>query len=322
MQYRRPHPWDPGYAIPEYVMAEPPLRGTYTSKGIPRKTIDAPAIPPPWRTGYAYPDYVGEEPLGRGVYRTKYLPRKSTDVVVPQAVGGIAGFAEGNPIASFGEKVADYILGTIKSVPAGQRQRALRQVFDEIDPKLWSRVNAKATQLQKAGMPTQSALRQAIADAAAKGLLEEFVKVGKTGKIKPKSMSGLAAYGLAGYESLGFGWGDLNPLKWVAKGTARVTETVAPGVSKVGDWGKSVLEKVGDLACGVASSKYGQIAASAGAASAGGTPQVGAQGAQMVAAACSSGPTTLPPQSTSSSWLLPVVVGGAGLLAIVLLTRK
>ena len=35
-----PHPWNPGYAIPDYVQAEPPGRCTYTTAWLPRGTID------------------------------------------------------------------------------------------------------------------------------------------------------------------------------------------------------------------------------------------------------------------------------------------
>jgi hypothetical protein len=37
--YHLPHPWDPGFVIPEYVMAEPPERGTFTTQWLPRGTI-------------------------------------------------------------------------------------------------------------------------------------------------------------------------------------------------------------------------------------------------------------------------------------------
>lgn len=35
-----PHPWNPRYAIPDYVQAEPPGRGAYTTAWLPRGTID------------------------------------------------------------------------------------------------------------------------------------------------------------------------------------------------------------------------------------------------------------------------------------------
>jgi hypothetical protein len=37
--YQLPNPWNPGYVIPEYVMAEPPERGTFTTQWLPRGTI-------------------------------------------------------------------------------------------------------------------------------------------------------------------------------------------------------------------------------------------------------------------------------------------
>lgn len=39
--YHLPNAWNPGYAIPDYVMAEPPERGTFTTKWLPRGTISA-----------------------------------------------------------------------------------------------------------------------------------------------------------------------------------------------------------------------------------------------------------------------------------------
>lgn len=55
--YNLPNPWNPGYAIPEYVMAEPPERGTFTTQWLPRGTIPA-----------LVPDYLakpGKKLLGR-----------------------------------------------------------------------------------------------------------------------------------------------------------------------------------------------------------------------------------------------------------------
>lgn len=55
--YNLPNPYDPRYAIPEYVMAEPPERGTFTTQWLPRGTIPA-----------LVPDYLakpGRKLLGR-----------------------------------------------------------------------------------------------------------------------------------------------------------------------------------------------------------------------------------------------------------------
>lgn len=37
--YHLPNPWNPHYAIPDYVLAEPPGRGTFTTQWLPRRTI-------------------------------------------------------------------------------------------------------------------------------------------------------------------------------------------------------------------------------------------------------------------------------------------
>lgn len=88
MFFRRPHPWDPGYALPPHVLAEPPGRGTLTTNYRPRRSIDTGGERvPPWRSGYAVPDYILEEPLGRGVHTTKQLPRRTVSALIPDALG-------------------------------------------------------------------------------------------------------------------------------------------------------------------------------------------------------------------------------------------
>jgi len=37
--YHLPRPWNPGFAIPAYVQAEPPERGTFVTAQLPRGTI-------------------------------------------------------------------------------------------------------------------------------------------------------------------------------------------------------------------------------------------------------------------------------------------
>lgn len=55
--YHFPHPYNPGYAVPDYVLAEPPGRGTFTTAWLPRGTISQ-----------VMPDYLakpGRKLLGR-----------------------------------------------------------------------------------------------------------------------------------------------------------------------------------------------------------------------------------------------------------------
>jgi hypothetical protein len=100
---RDSHPWNAGYAIPKYIKAEPPGRGTFVTKMINRKTISALnpvaaakilttagpvktadpvadtfyGMPKPWNPGYATPRYVQDEPPGRGTFTTKMIPRRT-----------------------------------------------------------------------------------------------------------------------------------------------------------------------------------------------------------------------------------------------------
>jgi hypothetical protein len=235
-----------------------------------------------------------------------------------------------DPIAKFGKQASDYIMVSIKGLPPEMRKPALKAVFDQIDRKLWSRVAAKANVLHKRhGFPAKVAMEKAIAASMSIGLLEEFVRAGKTGRVEPKSMLGLACYGdqaeryvLTGFEeALGLSWGDLNPLKWVAKGTGKVTGTMAPYGAKVGEWGKGVINAVGAMACNVAGSRMGQIAAGAGAAAAGAPPEVGAKGANLVSGMCTpAGPVYQPPPAAGIPWL-PIILISGGVVALILILK-
>ncbi|HZJ67652.1 MAG TPA: hypothetical protein VFD36_29315 [Kofleriaceae bacterium] len=55
--YNLPSPWNPGYAIPDYVMAEPPARGAMVTQWLPRGTISA--VEPDYHLG------PGKQMLGR-----------------------------------------------------------------------------------------------------------------------------------------------------------------------------------------------------------------------------------------------------------------
>jgi hypothetical protein len=90
MQFRLPHPWDPQYALPANVVAEPPRFGTITTAYTPRGTYDWPEEEaPPWAPEYAYPPYLDAEIPGAGVYRTKPLPRRHVDALVPNYLSGV-----------------------------------------------------------------------------------------------------------------------------------------------------------------------------------------------------------------------------------------
>lgn len=254
MQFRLPHPWDPEYALPDEVMAEPPRFGTLTTAYRPRRSIDAPAIAAPWKTGYAYPDYISEEPIGAGVFRTKYTPRKTVDTLVPEYLSGLGadivhelettpdinirggsawlqaaqarygdplggvgyttpinadagaawieaadqryGFSLGDDahaqdaIGQFGQEVAAYVLATANSLPQSERKAYLRQLFDTLEPGLWSRVARKGNEFRAQGLSDRDALQAAIASQVSYGLLQQIIRTGKHGAPAPKSMLG------------------------------------------------------------------------------------------------------------------------------------
>ncbi len=92
---KKDHPWNGRYAIPDYVLSEPPGFGTHTTKQTPRGTISVmSARAPSWRSGYAVPAYIHEEPIGRGVFVTKQLPRKTISTTIPSM------FATGNYVST------------------------------------------------------------------------------------------------------------------------------------------------------------------------------------------------------------------------------
>jgi hypothetical protein len=337
MFFRKPHPWDPGYALPANVLAEPPGRGTLTTGYMRRKTIDAPAVPPPWRTGYAYPDYVGKEPLGRGVYRTKYMPRKTVSTLIPKYLGGLGDVDyERDPIAIFGRNVSAHLMSSIYTLPPNLRKPALRALFDQIDPKLWGRVSAKASKLMRErDMGPMEALEKAIAASTSMGLLEEFIALGRGKTPKPKSFLGLGAYGeeaeVIVLEGAMTALGFCGPICLAKKAGSGIKGAVTGiggalkgGAEQVGGWASSAVKAIGSLACGVAGSGLGQQAAAAGAMAAGAPPQVGAKGAEVMQGMCGQKgvqPTMPPPAAKAGIPILPIAIGGAALVAVVLLAR-
>lgn len=76
--YKRPHPWDSGFAIPDYIRAEAPgaRGGVHTTMQLPRGTFGPVVRAKPWKSRYALPEYVEKEPVGRGAVATQQLRRK------------------------------------------------------------------------------------------------------------------------------------------------------------------------------------------------------------------------------------------------------
>jgi hypothetical protein len=80
MAYNLPPPWSPKYAYPANTRVEALQRGTFTTRQQPRGSYDDPAV---GDAGYAVPDYVLAQPYGQGAHVTKWMPRGTVVGHVP-----------------------------------------------------------------------------------------------------------------------------------------------------------------------------------------------------------------------------------------------
>lgn len=96
--YHQPHPWNPGYAIPKYVLAEPPGRGTFTTKWLPRRTISN-----------VVPDYLAK-PTGRELLDRPdaALDGLGADPYVLPDPGGRLEIGPGGPYETLGGFLEDH----------------------------------------------------------------------------------------------------------------------------------------------------------------------------------------------------------------------
>ena len=136
--YHLPNPWDPAYAIPKYVMAEPPERGTFTTQWLPRGTISS--VIPDYLAAPGTGNAVGKALLGRKDAGLGSLGNSSLEghclagdtldaqVYSLEPLGG----AGGDPVAAYGQQAAAWLMGTIGQVPAEQRKAALRALLDAV----------------------------------------------------------------------------------------------------------------------------------------------------------------------------------------------
>ena len=86
--FRSPNPYDPHFALPDNVLAEPPGRGTITTAQLPRRTMGF--VPEDWDGGFALPNYIRDEPHGRGTaIHTFQARRKTIPFKIPESLGGV-----------------------------------------------------------------------------------------------------------------------------------------------------------------------------------------------------------------------------------------
>lgn len=273
--YHLPHPWNPGYAVPKYVLAEPPERGTFTTQWLPRGTISQ-----------IVPDYLakpGRKILGRTDADLGSLGGTTLDCSTlsrPTLAGhSLEGSSLGaevytleplgaggtDPVLAYGMKASSWIMSTISRVPQPQRKAALRALLDAIDPSLWSKVDADGQKHQAAGMNPKAALARALAENMSAGIAHEIVETGKRAlrgdrqPVKAEGQLGLGAYPMArtraqatAMEALGFSFSDLNPVNAVknaARAVAGAATTIVKGTvnaaGEVWDGTKWVGGKIG-----------------------------------------------------------------------------
>lgn len=264
-QFIETNPWDPNFALPDHVRAEPPGRGVVRTKWAPRKTISGVI---PYNKQYAIPDYVLAEPPGRGVQYTKGAKRKTIPTLVPAYLGGDhsdyeAYMEEGAPLAltlpaevyamdglgvnaskekaaksdairQFGQQVSRMIFTEIHKVPLDERELAFEATLEELEPGLFMRVINRAAKYVDKGMPSIEAAHAALASSVSEGFAKEILEAGRTGIIRPTGLLGLGTYGVGPKALDGF-FSSLakvvtTPAKAIGKGAAAVGKAIGKGV--------------------------------------------------------------------------------------------
>lgn len=331
-QFQYKNPWDPGYAIPKYVLAEPQGRGTFTTRQLPRGTISQ--VPKDLHNGgFAVPKYAkrrfGENPLV-----TNMIPRRTVSTFAPDifqrpktggqgpvehliavgstldgstlggsTLGALGDFAPGtkvDPILTYGKKAARWITTEAKKLPPRERAKEVKKLLHAIDASLPAEVENKTQLYKDKGYGTKDAFHRALAASLSNHLVAEFVRLGK-GEL-PDPLGDV-------YAELGGFWSAVaTPFKYAAKGVKATAGFVGTGV-----------KKVGSLTCGVAKSPVGLIAGGA----TGGV--AGAAGVQVVAGMCPSGTVPVAPVPADGGFgfggipVLPIALIGGALVLVVAL---
>lgn len=317
------HPWNAGYAIPQYVLAEPQGRGTFTTRQAPRGTISR--VPRDLRkTGFAVPKYA-QRRFGKNPLVTKMIPRRTVSALAPDifgrpaangqgpvenliavgssldgsSIGGstLGDFAPGtssDPILNYGKQGAAWIMTEAKKLPAAERVREVKKLLHAISPNLPGDVEHKTKLYMKQGRSPKDAFQRALAASLSNRAVAEFVRLGSGTMPDP----------------LGDFWSTVaSPFKAVGK-----------GVGKAGSLAVKGVKKLGGLTCGVAKSPVGIVA---GGATGG---PAGAAGVQVVAGMCPAGTVPIQPDGgggggggLSSLPLMPIALVGGALVLVVAL---
>lgn len=185
--YKMPPPWDPGYVIPDYVMSEPPMRGTITTAWLPRGTI--PALIPdylavPQRSGGT----LAKHSLAGGCFEQSSLSGTSLDGDVLGHIGSSQG-PGGADVSAYGRKVARTLIAGAKRMPQPQRASALKKALASVDRTLPARAEKHAQAEMKRGTPAPQALERGIARAVSEGAMTEVHSLGRRARRVPQAGS-------------------------------------------------------------------------------------------------------------------------------------
>jgi hypothetical protein len=332
-------PWAPGYALPPYLADEDPLeRGSgRTTAQLPGGTFGP--VPKNLKFGdYVVPQYVKDEPIGSHARTTPWLA-DGTIAPMPSSVkdsgnpwsdntlqsNGLGSLGDptlseptlpgGDPIKEYGHQAAAIVLEAVNNLPPKERGEGLRQLLNEVDPKLNAALAREAAAARNAG--DKDPLRAGLAAAFSRGMLDEFIRLGKKKKLPKKSQVGLGAT-----------WAQHN--NYVGTGLAAESQALGGVWSTLKSWAGSAVDKLGSAACTVAGNSATPLVAGAAGAYYGGPTgaSLAMTGAGMAAAACAPDPEPgagggafIPGFSGAPGWALPAVIGG-GALALILILKK
>ena len=322
---KKSNPYNPGYALPKNVKAEPERRGTFTTRAAPRGTIDSYRAAKKgtfWDPGFALPKNVLAEKPGQGVMVTNWAPKGTidswnrADFTKPKTVD-VLEVEDDRDTVTFGG------LGSLGDDSLGYRLQ-----------KKYVRGNREAVFKPRPSIPKSPDAISNMAKGAAHGILQNLNRLpkhqraqaiketlghidpglvtaveakAKALRVKYPKMSALSvleratSIALANHSALVIvEAGKTGRLPKSLEGVS-MSEMDGPlDLSGAWDWAKRALSTTGnaikDVAssgadlykkylCKVTSSSVGQIAAQGAAAYAGAPPQAGAQGAAIISGA-------------------------------------
>lgn len=278
-------------------------------------------IATPWNPGYAIPKYVAAEPPGRGTFTTEWTPRGTIQQLIPDSLSGLGALGDStiggdptigagaeDPFLKYGKTSAAAVFKAVNSVAPKYRDITLKAILQEIDPSLYGKVKANPTQAN-------------LANLMATGIAREIVELG-AGKRSPRKARQVMHSRAAkpGYRPTD-GWFDkyiVNPIKKYNPVSLSldvgedILKKATSALKTVGGAACALSQNpLGVAAASGAAAAAGQPPQT-GAAGMAATAAICASGQPAPT------PTIVP---VMPGWVLPAAIGGGALLLIVLLKK-